>query len=65
VPLAVAILVGFFYGTTLVFGVLPSFNDQVSWDGHLWGAIGGAIVAYANTCRFGPQEAVITMGIDP
>ena len=55
VPLGVAILVGFLYGTTLVFGVLPSFNHQVSWDGHLFGAIGGAIVAYANTRRSAPQ----------
>ncbi len=47
--LGVAILVGFLYGTTLLFGVLPSFQQHISWDGHLFGAIAGAIVAYANT----------------
>ncbi|MEZ6125936.1 MAG: rhomboid family intramembrane serine protease [Planctomycetaceae bacterium] len=44
--LAVAILVGFLYGTTLISGILPIVNDaQVSWDGHLFGAIAGGIVA--------------------
>ena len=49
VPLGIAILVGFLYGTTLVFGVLPSFDQRISWDGHLFGAIAGAAVAYFNT----------------
>jgi membrane associated rhomboid family serine protease len=49
VPLGIAILVGFLYGTTLFFGVLPSVQQHVSWDGHLFGAIAGAMVAYANT----------------
>ncbi len=48
-PLGIAILVGFLYGTTLVFGVLPSFDQRISWDGHLFGAIAGAAVAYFNT----------------
>ena len=49
VPLAVAVIVGFVYGTTLLFGVLPHINSDVSWDGHLCGAIAGGIVAYALT----------------
>lgn len=49
VPLGIALLVGFLYGTTLIFGVLPTMDKQVSWDGHLFGAVAGAIVAYANT----------------
>lgn len=47
--LFVAIIVGVFYGSTLFFGVLPT-NSLVSWDGHLMGAIAGAIIAY----RFRP-----------
>lgn len=46
VSLGVAILVGFLYGTTLFFGVLPSVGSQISWDGHLCGAVAGAVVAY-------------------
>ncbi|MCA9149812.1 MAG: rhomboid family intramembrane serine protease [Planctomycetales bacterium] len=42
-----ALVVGLLYGTTLLFGVLPKFGtaSQVSWDGHLCGAIAGVIVA--------------------
>ncbi len=42
VPLLVAILVGFLYGWSLLWGVLPSTASQVSWDGHLCSAIAGA-----------------------
>jgi membrane associated rhomboid family serine protease len=49
VPLAVAILVGFAYGGTLLTGVLPTVGPQVSWDGHLCGAVAGGIVAYGLT----------------
>lgn len=46
VPLIVALLVGFFYGTTLIWGVLPTVKEGVSWEGHLFGAIAGGLVAY-------------------
>ena len=35
IPLLIAILVGFLYGGSLIVGVLPHFNSNVSWDGHL------------------------------
>jgi membrane associated rhomboid family serine protease len=47
VPIFIALLVGFLYGTTLFFGVLPTAGATVSWDGHLFGAIAGAGTAYA------------------
>jgi membrane associated rhomboid family serine protease len=47
ISLLVAILVGFFYGGSLILGVIPQFGSNVSWDGHLCGAIAGCIVAYA------------------
>lgn len=47
VSLAVALFVGFLYGGTLLYGVLPT-QPGVSWDGHLFGALGGAAVAYLN-----------------
>jgi membrane associated rhomboid family serine protease len=49
VPLLIALLVGFLYGGSLVMGALPRIGSQISWDGHLCGAIAGGIVAYALT----------------
>jgi len=42
--IAIALIVGFLYATTLFQGVLP-MQKGVSWDGHLIGAIAGALVA--------------------
>ncbi len=47
VPLLIALIVGFFYGGSLIMGVIPHFGSHISWDGHLCGAIAGGIVAYA------------------
>ncbi|TWU31005.1 rhomboid family intramembrane serine protease [Novipirellula artificiosorum] len=47
--IAVALLVGFLFGTTLFFGIIPSFGSTVSWDGHLFGAISGLIVGIATS----------------
>lgn len=42
----IAIFVGFMYGWTLITGMIPlTVGENVSWDGHLMGAIAGAIVA--------------------
>ena len=57
VPMIVAVLVGFLYGGTLLWGVLPSFGSQMSWDGHLCGAIAGGIVAYGLTRKSPPNHA--------
>ena len=45
---AIAILVGVLYGGTLLAGVLPRLGvgSQVSWDGHLCGALAGVAVAF-------------------
>jgi membrane associated rhomboid family serine protease len=45
VPLLISLIVGFLYGGSLVLGVLPRLDSQNSWDGHLFGAIAGGIVA--------------------
>jgi membrane associated rhomboid family serine protease len=43
--LLVGIAIFFLYGGTMIFGVLPT-NPQVSWEGHLYGAIAGIITAW-------------------
>jgi membrane associated rhomboid family serine protease len=45
--LLIALLVGFLYGGSLLMGVVPRFGSQISWDGHLCGAIAGGIVAFS------------------
>ncbi len=49
VSLAVAVVVGFIYGGTLISGILPRFKSYISWEGHLCCAVAGGIVAYALT----------------
>ncbi|MCL1464070.1 rhomboid family intramembrane serine protease [Argonema galeatum] len=43
ISIALSLIVGFFYGS-LIWGVLPS-QIGISWQGHLFGFIGGAIAA--------------------
>lgn len=45
--IGVAMLVVFLYGGTLLWGILPT-QVGVSWDGHLLGAVGGAVVAFVH-----------------
>ena len=45
IPLIVSFVVGILYGGTLIWGVLPGTNFQVSWDGHLCSAIAGGVIA--------------------
>ena len=49
IPLIVSFAVGILYGGTLIWGVLPGTNSQVSWDGHLCGAIAGGLIAWLLT----------------
>jgi membrane associated rhomboid family serine protease len=56
IPLLVSVVVGFLYGGTLLWGVLPRMGSHISWDGHLCGAIAGAGVAYALTRKSAPKE---------
>jgi membrane associated rhomboid family serine protease len=59
VPLIVSLVVGFLYGWTLLWGIIPRIGSNVSWDGHLWSAVAGGIVAYALT-REAPAPEVTT-----
>jgi membrane associated rhomboid family serine protease len=58
VPVVIALLVGFLYGGSLILGVLPRFGSQISWDGHLCGAIAGGLVAYTLTRNSRPRESL-------
>jgi membrane associated rhomboid family serine protease len=49
VPLIVSVIVGFLYGGTLLSGIVPRIGSQMSWDGHLTGAVAGGLVAYLAT----------------
>ncbi len=57
IPMIVSITVGILYGSTLIWGVLPNGNSQVSWDGHLCGAIAGGLSAWFLTRESKPKSA--------
>lgn len=57
VPLIISIVVSVLYGGTLLWGVLPRLGSQVSWDGHLAGAVAGVLVALAATGRAPAPES--------
>ncbi|TXH79413.1 MAG: rhomboid family intramembrane serine protease [Thiothrix sp.] len=44
-PMLIAVLVTFMYGSSLLSGILP-WQPGVSWDGHLFGGIAGAVAAF-------------------
>ena len=60
VPLIVSLVVGFLYGWTLLWGIIPRIGSNVSWDGHLWSAVAGGIVAYALTREAPAPAAEVT-----
>jgi membrane associated rhomboid family serine protease len=47
--LAVGVFVIAIYGTTLLFGLAP--RDGISWQGHLFGAVGGVVAAWLLDAR--------------
>ena len=49
IHLAVGAVVLLIYGSTLLFSVVP--RDGISWQGHLFGGIGGVIAAWALEAR--------------
>lgn len=56
VPLLVTMLVGILYGGSLLSGIMPRIGSHESWEGHLLGAIAGAVVAHALTRKSAQVE---------
>ena len=50
-PALAALVVGFLYGGTLLFGILPTVGEHVSWDGHLTSAIAGGLLGYFSVAK--------------
>ncbi len=57
VPLIVSLFVLFLYGGTMIWGVLPSLSEGISWDGHLCGAVAGGLLAYGMVANSSQQDS--------
>ena len=57
-PALAALVVGFLYGGTLLWGVLPTVGEHVSWDGHLTSAIAGGLLGYFSSTQSPPKPVV-------
>lgn len=45
IPILVSIGIGVVYGG-LIWGIFPSVRSYISWEGHLFGAISGVLIAF-------------------
>ena len=59
-----AILVGVLYGGTLFWGLLPTAGEHVSWEGHLLGAVAGALFAAQTVGRSGGRHQQVATAAD-
>jgi membrane associated rhomboid family serine protease len=52
VPLAIGVAVGLVFGLTLLYSLIP--RTGISWQDHLFGALGGILAARGSSGRNGP-----------
>ena len=45
IPILVSIGIGVIYGG-LIWGIFPSVRSYISWEGHLFGAVSGVLIAF-------------------
>jgi membrane associated rhomboid family serine protease len=45
IPIFISIAVGAVYGG-LIWGIFPSIKSYISWEGHLFGAVSGTLIAF-------------------
>jgi membrane associated rhomboid family serine protease len=64
VSLVISLVVIFFYGGSLLLGIVPRLRSHISWDGHLFGAVAGGIIAYLLTSNSQPEVRAITSAKD-
>lgn len=58
--IAIGLLVTVVYGTTLLFGLLP--REGISWQGHVFGAVGGVVAARLLSRRSTGRRPALTEG---
>ncbi len=46
IPVVIGILVGLIYGGTMLTGVIPRWQSDISWDGHLCGLLAGGLAGF-------------------
>jgi membrane associated rhomboid family serine protease len=59
IAMLIAIIVGFLYGMTMLWGILPTAGKGISWDGHLFGALAGIGLAYAAVGSNSKKESLL------
>lgn len=60
VPFIISMIVMFLYGGGIVSDVIPRIGTHISWEGHLFGAVAGGIIAYLMTKTPKSQQTAIS-----